>query len=435
MADVFGIARELPANYVARPEVDGKFIDSLTRDKHVVVFGSSKQGKTCLRKYNLTEGDHIVVTCSNRWSLGEIHSAILKAAGYTIEQSSRRTERGTTKIAAKLGVRFGVPGFGVNAEGGADETAELALETTTTTLELDSSDVNDIIGALEQIDGMPTFIVLEDFHYLTDDTQRDFAVSLKAFHENSRFCFVVVGVWLDENRLIELNGDLAGRVLAVDVDAWSEEGLLAVISEGERLLNLKLDDQLKQDLVHGAFESVAVVQEACYRVCEEAGVVETLTEERVIGEGASAADLIRAVVDEQSARYSAFLTRFAGGFMETELEMYKWLLYPVLCADTDGLERGLTLGDINRALRRVHPRENDLNPGNVTQALQSTARLQVQLGIKPLILDYHESARRLSVVDRGFLIWVSYQDRAELRGVIGLPAEDPPDLLADAETH
>jgi hypothetical protein len=57
----------------------------------------------------------------------------------------------------------------------------------------------------------------------------------------------------------------------------------------------------------------------------------------------------------------------------------------------------------------------------------------VQLGIKPLILHYHESARRLSVVDRGFLIWISYQDSDELLELVGLPAERrDPQLFDDA---
>ena len=271
------------------------------RDKHVVVFGSSKQGKTCLRKYNLIDTDYVIVTCSNTWNLAAIHTAILKASGYVVELSERRTESGTNKISAKLGVRVGVPGFGVDVGGGGEETAELAVETTTGTLELDPSDVNDIILALDQIEGMPTFIVLEDFHYLTDEAQRDFAVSLKAFHENSSYCFVVVGVWLDENRLIELNGDLAGRVLAVDVDQWRREELLEVVAEGERLLNLRFDDHLKDELVAGAFERVAVVQEACYRLCEDEGIVSTLDVESVIGLGRVAADVIRTVIDEQSA--------------------------------------------------------------------------------------------------------------------------------------
>jgi hypothetical protein len=95
---VFGVARELPINYVTRDAVDGTFVSSLARDKHIVVFGSSKQGKTCLRKSNLNDDDYSVVTCSNKWSLATLHSAILKAAGYTIEQSTTRTADGSFKI-------------------------------------------------------------------------------------------------------------------------------------------------------------------------------------------------------------------------------------------------------------------------------------------------------------------------------------------------
>jgi hypothetical protein len=419
-ADVFGIARDIPATYVPRPKVDGTFIESLTRDKHVVVFGSSKQGKTCLRKYNLTEGDHIVVTCSNKWDLPEIHTAILKAAGYTVELSERRTEAGSNKISAQAGAKLRVPGVELGGGLGGEETTESGTEVTTAPLELDPGDVNDIVLALEKIE-MPTFVVLEDFHYLSEEAQRDFAVSLKAFHENSDLCFIVVGVWLDENRLIELNGDLAGRVIAVPADMWSHDELLAVITCGEELLNLKFDDELKRALVEGCFESVSVVQESCYRICDQSGVVKTLETERVIGDGVDALEVIRAVVDEQSARYNAFISRFASGFMATELEMYRWLLYPVLHATPVELERGISLTDINRTLRQVHPRGEELNPGNVTQALKSAASLQVQLGIKPLILDYHQSARRLSVVDRGFLIWVSYQDKDDLLETAGLP--------------
>ena len=39
--DVFGISRDLPMNYVAREKVDTKFVENITREKHIVVFGSS----------------------------------------------------------------------------------------------------------------------------------------------------------------------------------------------------------------------------------------------------------------------------------------------------------------------------------------------------------------------------------------------------------
>jgi hypothetical protein len=419
--DVYGVTRDLPINYVEREGVDGEFIASLARDKHIVVFGSSKQGKTSLRKHSLNDDDYVVVTCSNRWaSLGLLHTAILKAAGYTVEQSTTKTAEGNFKVTAKLEGKAGIPLVAQGKVGGEGSYEDKAAEAVTTApLELDPGDVNDIIAALATID-FEKFIVLEDFHYLPDETQQDFAVALKAFHEHSPLTFIVVGVWLDENRLIQFNGDLTERVIAVNADAWSKEQLTRVIEEGDKLLNIEFDAEFTAGLIEGCFESVSVVQVACHKVCEEAGVLSTASDRAVVGEGVDAGAVIRDVVDQQSARYNTFLQNFAGGFQETQLEMYRWLLLPVLTATPSELEAGLTYGDIRRLIN-AHHSTGEVNPGNITQALKSTASLQVRLGIKPIILDYDQSTRRLNVVDRGFLIWLGHQDRAELLAEAGLP--------------
>jgi hypothetical protein len=159
--DVFGIPRDLPLNYVSRKAVDNRFIESLTQDKHLVIYGSSKQGKTCLRKHCLEESDYITVHCSNKWSLAELHSNILKRAGYDIALSSKQTVGGRKKVKATFGAKlFGV---GIGTEG--EKESNQSGETTTAELELDVEDVNDVIASLKKIK-FDKFIVLEDFHYL-----------------------------------------------------------------------------------------------------------------------------------------------------------------------------------------------------------------------------------------------------------------------------
>lgn len=83
---VFGISRELPLNYVSRLSADESLVENLTRDKHLVIYGSSKQGKTSLRKNCLNNDDYIVVHCSNKWTIADLHSAILKKAGFEVTQ-------------------------------------------------------------------------------------------------------------------------------------------------------------------------------------------------------------------------------------------------------------------------------------------------------------------------------------------------------------
>jgi hypothetical protein len=411
---VYGIGRDLPLNYVSRKAVDELLVNSLTRDKHLVIYGSSKQGKTSLRKHCLNEQDYIVIHCSNKWSLADVHAAILKRAGFEITQSTTRTATGKNKIVAAF--KASIFGVGVEASGEKEQTTADAI--TKHPLELDPEDVNDIISALN---GFTRFIVLEDFHYLPIETQKDFAVALKAFHEQSSLCFMVVGVWLEESRLTVYNGDLTGRVIGINADKWSKSELGEVIEAGEHRLNIRFTDSFKSAVLSGCLDSVYIVQEACYQACIKQNIHFTQGKAVDIGDGIDVKEIIREVVNQQTGRYNSFITQFAAGFQDTTLQMYKWLLYPVLTASTERLEEGLRYREMRDILRAHHPEGAALNLGNLTQALQATASLQVKKDIKPIVLDYDQTNLRLSVVDRGFLIWIENQDRSELLELADLP--------------
>lgn len=410
--DVYGITRDLPLNYVSRSKVDDLLIENLTREKHLVIYGSSKQGKTSLRKYCLTADDYIVVQCSSTWGLPQIHEAIVKRSGFRVTLSETRSLSGSWKINA---------------------TAEIGgtISRTSTELELDLSDVNDVIRALDSI-SFSKYIVLEDFHYLSTDTQREFSVALKAYHESSKYCFIVVGVWLEKNRLTLYNGDLNGRIVDVDADDWPTPELKAVIDKGAQLLNIGFSDETKDQLIRAAFSSVYVVQEACRRLCRDEHVYESQPTFRVVGAQAKVAEVVTQIVAEQSGRYTAFIREFSDGFKASELQMYRWLLLPLLTANAKELERGLPQRDIRDILYDHHPVGRQLNTGNLTIALQSVANLQAKKNIKPIILDYDEASARLRVVDRGFFAWVAQQDIAELLAVAGFEPEFIKSLLTDA---
>lgn len=415
VADVYGIGRDLPLNYVSRKAVDEYFVSNLTRDKHVIIYGSSKQGKTSLRKHCLHDDDYIVVHCSNKWGIAELHAAILKRAGYEITQSSTKTTAGRNKILAAF--KASILGIGVETGGEKEESKSTAV--TTVPLELDPEDVNDIISALADF---KKYIVLEDFHYLPIDAQKDFSVALKAFHEQSAICFIIVGVWLEEGRLTVYNGDLTGRITGVNADLWTKDELCEVISSGEALLNIRFAQSFKDAVVAGSLDSVYIVQESCYRACLSKNI--NFTQESTLLEVGADIDvpiLIREVVNQQTGRYNAFITLFASGFQETTLQMYKWLLYPVFTSSPEELEKGLTFRNMRDILRQHHPEGMALNIGNLTQALQSTASLQVKKDIKPIVLDYDQTNLKLNVVDRGFLIWLANQDQKDLLELADLP--------------
>ncbi len=77
---------------------------------------------------------------------------------------------------------------------------------------------------------------MEDFHYLPAAIQREFASDLKAFYERpTSVSFIIVGVWLEANRLIVYNGDLAGRLTSIPADTWQMHELDEVVRRGQPL--------------------------------------------------------------------------------------------------------------------------------------------------------------------------------------------------------
>lgn len=94
MNEVFGVSRDLPLNYVERDKVDNKLFLALAQNHHIVIHGSSKQGKTCLRKWNIEIR-----------TIAELNAAILKAVGYKVEKSQSVTVSGKHRVTARLGQR------------------------------------------------------------------------------------------------------------------------------------------------------------------------------------------------------------------------------------------------------------------------------------------------------------------------------------------
>lgn len=94
--------------------------------------------------------------------------------------------------------------------------------------------------------------------------------------------------------------------------------------------------------------------------------------------------------------------------------MPRWIIHAILSSSPEDLENGLRLREISRTIKANHPKGNDLNNGNITQALISASSLQVRKNIRPIIIDYDTTNRNLQVVDKGFLIWLGSRDRADL---------------------
>jgi hypothetical protein len=434
LPEVFGVSRQIPLTYQTREYVDGKLVNSLYREKHLVVYGSSKQGKTCLRKHTLQPDDYIVIQCANATTITQLYAAILKEAGATIEVSEKATTRGEKKLNVEFKASGSLP-FVASVQGGGSAQAAKQDEQTSERrhFEIDPADPNDVIRVLEAM-GFGRFIVLEDFHYLSEEVQRQVAMDLKAFHEKSKLAFIVVGVWLESNRLVLYNGDLAGRLIPIDADRWEAVDLKAVILSGEKLLNIRFSEEVRAAVLSAAQGNVGILQETCYRLCEEQNITSTRSTETDVGSADRVSKIVQELSREQAGRYQNFLTQFIEGFAKSELEMYKWILYIVIEASANELRGGLKSFDIYTRMQQVHPYRDRLLYNNVVQALRNIGKLQHQKRVQPVVLDFDSNENVLRIVDSGFTLFLGAEDKQSLKDLIGLGTL-PPSASEPSSAH
>jgi acetylglutamate kinase len=121
LVEVYGNSRGIPLTYEARVSVDERFVNDLTREKHIILHGGSKQGKTTLRKSILKEEECVIVQCTRDTTRSSIYEMILKKAEIEYEVSSSLTTKGTHKLSVKISGEGKIPLIAKAAAEGAGE--------------------------------------------------------------------------------------------------------------------------------------------------------------------------------------------------------------------------------------------------------------------------------------------------------------------------
>ena len=418
LGDVYGNSRNIPLTYQMRDSVDSRFVNDLTREKHIILHGGSKQGKTSLRKSVLHEEEAIVIQCTRDTTRVMLYEMILKKANIDYEVSKSINTKGANKLNIKIKAEGTIPFL---AKAGGESSGEFSKESGDTknykNFDIDADDPNDIVRVLSEA-GFTKYIVIEDFHYLDEDVQTSFAFDLKVFYETSKLVFIIVGVWQESNRLIMYNGDLIGRVTNINVDNWTDADLKKVIDNGEPLLNISFPDEVKQETIKISQDNVGLLQEICFRICEKYNVWTTSEDSIEIGTKGDVVEIAKLISDDQAARYRNFMVKFSEGLSTTELEMYKWIIFGIINSTTQDLRNGIAPGKLFSIIRPKHPKSSTLQLNNLLSALERVQSVQFKHRLQPLILDYSNS--NLFVVDANFLVYLNTHEKKELIEIIGL---------------
>ena len=413
--EVFGVSNEEVESYIERSEVDDLFINGVSQNKHIIVFGSSKQGKTALTNKHLEEDNLVRINCVPESRPVDIYKSILRQSDieFEIENTTQTSIGYGGKGGFKAKVKIPVIAEGqVDLSGNADKKTTITTKTKTIEYNLElPQDISEILNSV----GFNKRIVLENFHYLNEDTQRELAFHLRNF-EDYNVLFVILGIWREKNRLAQYNGDLQDRLIEIPVEPWLGEDFKRVAYQGEPLLNVSFGKVIDK-LIEESFDSIGVFQELCKETCFAAGVVETqsdmveLTDEHL-------EFAINKKIDDYSGRHirsiESFVEQKAKSSDKTPLYLAYYFIQILLKESFEDVVKGMKRKQIQDKIQEVHHRAEDVRPSDMSNFLHNIKESQIKKKITPPIFDYDLSVRTLKVIDSTFYFFLRNYDCKEL---------------------
>lgn len=425
--DVFGVRSKLIASYIEREAVDQAFKEALTDGNEVIVYGSSKQGKTSLILNNLEEHQYVKVECSPQTLPIDIYKSILRQIGVKFVESETSEEKYEHGGKASGGFKIKIPFVGdTNANIEVSDKAATGATIKQSYIEYNlelAQDVSEILKSHR----VKKYLILENFHYLSQEVQQTLAYDLRVFQDQG-IIFVILGIWREANRLVQFNGDLLDRITEIPVEPWSVDDFKKVIKKGGDLLNLDFSE-VEDELISGSFDSIGVVQELLKYCCVAANVTQTLDVRRQI----TSADL-KFAIDKKSKEYGIRHIRNFESFVDIarktsnqsgklSLAFPYYFIRLLLSTDFLNIELGLSRATLLEEIRLMHHRPDDVRSGDLGAFLHNITQHQITKKIQPPFVDYDRGGKVMKIIDSSLYFFLRHCDRAAI-------LEDLPDPFA-----
>lgn len=402
---VFGITTDVPTyTYVDRQELDERFAHYLESQKHIVIHGASKQGKSCLRKKQIDGNNSLVIQCLPAMEHSEdVWRAALDKAGIQLTAKTITTVTDGGHIDGALEAKMGVASL-IGIKGGVNAGLE-SSKSATEEVEQSQEDLLSLLAAFLRKNNKR--LVLEDFHYLPDDVRKNIAFGLKALYEEKAYV-VVIGIWSEQNLLTYYNGDLTGRIEEINL-IWNDSELNEVLSKGEGTLNIQFAPGLRSQLIESAFGNVGLLQRLAEKICLEAGALSFHEQTKIIADIDLLSKARAQLVNDIRQRYTRIAEAFKEGMRaDAELQLYTRIYNELVDSSDDELINGISSQSL---LKRIQLRAGDglgIRQSDLTSALDRVERLQARKGVTPLLVSYSKDLRKLFLNDREFMFYRKY---------------------------
>jgi hypothetical protein len=270
---------EFPVHtYVERDDLNHERLLRQWREKATLiasVSGPSKVGKTVLVQRIAGEGCLLLVSGASVRTPDQLWERVLDWWGEPHVTTAARLDVKLDQKVVDRGATIGLAGSGVAAKS-ASTTSSSSTESTQATVNR-----RGLPQVVQEIANTKYTVLLDDFHYIPSAIQADVAQQLKdAASRGVRIC--VASVPHRADNVVRALSELRGRVLAIDLDYWSQKDLLEIPRLGCDLLGMHIDQISLAMFATEAAGSPQLMQSICMWICNHLGVRQTLDPARAI---------------------------------------------------------------------------------------------------------------------------------------------------------
>lgn len=427
-SDVFGVKSTLVMSYIEREAVDERFNEALKNGKEVIVYGSSKQGKTSLILRHLTDNDYVKVECSPKTQPTDIYKSVLRQENihYTESFTAETTNDQGESLSGGATIRV-APFMQLTVNSEKNNNITHGVNTASKYIEYNLELAQDVSELLKQ-HHVEKYLVLENFHYLSLDVQKALAYDLRTFQDNG-IIFVILGIWREANHLIQFNGDLLDRISEVPVEPWEKEDFERVIEIGSEYLNVDFSN-IKDQLIDDSFDSIGVVQEICKLCCLSAGVT-TTAKNRIVLTNMHLKYALEKKAEEYGVRHIRNFESFVDIRVRLSIQSGKpSLAFPyyfiklLLTKEFSEIQKGLTRATLLDEIRVIHHRSDDVRSGDLGHFLHNVTQHQISKNIQPPFVDYDRAGKVMKVIDSSLYFFLKHCNREEILEDIPNPVEE-----------
>jgi hypothetical protein len=372
--------------------------------------GPSKTGKTSLYRRVLPtlKRQELIVRCSGRLTPTDFWSSALESLNFErLAESSRTWGINTaTKIGLKgeagwswLAKVMATVGFTVSASG------EYAIAREVVRAGISSKH---LIPLLKEL---PVQLVIEDFHYLSEEVKREVFQQWKAFTDEG-VSVLLVSTTHHVIDIAKANRDLTGRTRFIDVGKWDTKDLAQIPEKGFAYLDLKPSAIANRRIAKESVGLPIIAQQICQQILIERDgePMSRTASKNITSEEVSSAQVV--VAEELYTNHQSDYEKLITG---PRRKSRKHATYEKILASfaLEPLQFSLKHHELVERVEKLKGQDSSIPRASIDSSLRALAKFQARNKIE--LLEWHEDERVLYILEPSFLFY--------LRQKLGQPDE------------